>query len=688
MNGPWVCGLLLIEFVLAASPMQTLNKSNESIERGVAYLKHAYAMPTRRIPGTEEPIWGADPLAGLTLVESGVAADDPVVQSLAKQVRAAAPHLRKTYSLVLSILFLDRLRNRDDRLLIWTMAARLLAGQNAGGGWSYDCPSLSASEEWNVLTRREASVQAPIPQVNLRTGEGDNSNTQFAILGVWAARRHGVPVGQSLGLIDARFRGSQNDDGSWGYHGKESSNLDSMTCAGLLGLAVGRGRLQEQTLAPDPAMERGLAYLGKRIGELPGVSGRGNTIVGAKSLGDLYFLWAVERVGMIHNLKTIAGKDWYAWGVPLIVDHQNPDGSWNSGHGPIADTCFALLFLKRVNLLRDSAAPATPKTPTVGRTETNAQPGASDLRLTVGPFPLYRKVVVLQATKIHSKLGDKGEAISPFLVFHKLRTGDAKEEQDEFVRVGNPSGKPVGWIRKAHVLDWDTRLALEPSLPGPGSVFRVFPNKELSGPNSTAYTGLKRGWHSLMPILTKPTADDNLVFNVAFFMADMKTTTTKPLRTPAVPVGFIGWARMKSEKGQEVARVKILVSEKELIRYCSSLTFLHEQLATRAASEDRGGTEPLVKQIQQATVSLLTGQSVSDTTLVELIYALPLKPPVLKMSAPDLVSLPEKEFKTWLDRVQMTIVRIKEVQMSADFMDLSGGSKGDKYTLLLLDELP
>src|SRR5262249_39207659 len=49
-------------------------------------------------------------------------------------------------------------------------------------------------------------------------GTSDNSNTQFAILALWVAQRHGVPMERTLKLMVQRFRQSQNADGSWGYH--------------------------------------------------------------------------------------------------------------------------------------------------------------------------------------------------------------------------------------------------------------------------------------------------------------------------------------------------------------------------------------------------------------------------------------------------------------------------------------
>ena len=46
---------------------------------------------------------------------------------------------------------------------------------------------------------------------------GDNSNTQFAALALWVARRHGLPVDLALQRAEAHFRRSQQADGGWSY---------------------------------------------------------------------------------------------------------------------------------------------------------------------------------------------------------------------------------------------------------------------------------------------------------------------------------------------------------------------------------------------------------------------------------------------------------------------------------------
>jgi hypothetical protein len=183
-------------------------------------------------------------------------------------------------------------------------------------------------------------------------GISDNSNTQFALLGLWAARRHDVPVEHSLQLSKQRFTGSQNNDGGWGYL-MGIPSTPPMTCVGLLGLAMGHGAFFDGNRAKleDPAIRDGLRALGQAIGTPsadPNVK---------PPIENLYFLWSVERVAVLYDLKTIGGKDWYGWGAQTLLPNQHADGHWFSrrfhGSSEQVDTCFALLFLKRSNLTPD-----------------------------------------------------------------------------------------------------------------------------------------------------------------------------------------------------------------------------------------------------------------------------------------------------------------------------------------------
>ena len=408
---------------------------NQAIDRGVRFLK-----TSQNPQGT----WGSPPvgyaaLPGLTLLECGVPANDPNVQKAATFVRQNTATLDHTYSLALAILFLDRLGDPQDSELIATLAVRLVAGQTATGGWTYNCPVLTSEDhkqlyqvlevtrprsaqelyatyklgpqdgllmsEPGALDRGQATgnrlaggssggqhapgvselgrlpavaalpanwknlpvFRPPATNDDLRRGDvSDNSNTQFALLGLWVARRRHLPVERSLALIVTRFRGSQNGDGSWSYKPNQMvSQFPTMTCAGLLGLAVGQGLasdadVKEDRPGQDPAVDKAMRLLGQRIGQpVQRPIGRSANRPDPRTpLIDMYFLWSLERVSVLYNLPSIGGKSWYLWGAEKLLVNQNADnGSWSGGGYPSAtptiDTCFALLFLTQANLAQD-----------------------------------------------------------------------------------------------------------------------------------------------------------------------------------------------------------------------------------------------------------------------------------------------------------------------------------------------
>jgi hypothetical protein len=346
------------------------------------------------------PRVGYTALAGLTLLETGVPARDPAMVKAAQVVRDGTQNFNKryeTYELSLAILFLNRLGDRADRDLIQRLALRLVAGQSVQGGWTYGCPLLSKENHDRLLavltdlktkTGAEllrdpkgpaATLRAQVPQLgpliadqpppgNNYHGGGDNSNTQFAILALWAARSHDLPLDPTLARINKRFRATQGADGRWFYGGpgQEVSTpvpgkgpLPTMTCAGLLGVAVGFGLQDRDRKAgrpdEDPIVKKGLEHLAKFIGE-PSPRARDGKPAARLPMQQLYFLWSVERVAMLYQLKTVLGKKWYEWGMETLLANQRPDGSWvGGGHGStdIVDTCLAILFLQRVNLAKD-----------------------------------------------------------------------------------------------------------------------------------------------------------------------------------------------------------------------------------------------------------------------------------------------------------------------------------------------
>src|SRR5262249_48674230 len=147
-----------------------------------------------------------------------------------------------------------------------------------------------------------------------------------------------------------------------------SASTATMTCAGLLGLACGHGGVLDKKKAKDgktetidvsrdAALKNGLAALATAVGKPVGWNGEGApppTILPAAGRA-YYYLWSLERVAVILNLQKVGDKDWYNWGAEILLANQQPTGLWmgqDAVHGN-ADTCFALLFLKKSNVARD-----------------------------------------------------------------------------------------------------------------------------------------------------------------------------------------------------------------------------------------------------------------------------------------------------------------------------------------------
>jgi hypothetical protein len=380
----------------AAKPLTAEEQAgvDRAIDKAVAFLKRTQSRNGAWSPhGAGENPVGETLLPALALLESGLPADDPAVRKTAELVRGRTGKLHKTYELSLAVLFFDRLGDPADEKLIRSLALRLVAGQCRTGGWCYPCPTLSAGNEkafaellprlqvegavekkpdvpkqFRMLTltqpRRTWSDPLDMRSSNqLFTGRTDNSNTQFALLALWAARRHGVPVGATLRLAVERFERSQNADGSWNYRfqpggGPPEPRSRSMTAAGAL--ALGIGHALEGPAAPRPQLGLALAALARDVGPPTGQWKR------RVPMTDVYYLWSLERTAVLFDLPEVGDRDWYRWGAEILLTNQTERGDWAAWdrgppnayptYGPVANTCFALLFLKRAHLTKDLTA--------------------------------------------------------------------------------------------------------------------------------------------------------------------------------------------------------------------------------------------------------------------------------------------------------------------------------------------
>ena len=362
---------------------------------------------------------GITSLCAMALIENGMPVSDPLIDKAHRFVQKEMEAEKSTYDIALAILFLSRVGDRDNRSKIRDLAARLIAGQNEEGGWGYACPLANAGILSNPDTK-------PKPQA----GVGDNSCTQFAVLGLWVSSRWGVDITETMSLTGNRFIETQREDGGWPYRCEEwakqvadagtdrtkpgedtatdttgdpkkkkkkdkdkekpavpgavlpgaadpaaagtadtkyEPSSPSMTFAGLFCLTVARATVirDEQnkarvtpkageapsqsagaggeTLLSDPSFADGLKRAGEFAATMSGGSAR-------------YFMWSVERMGVVLGMDKFGETEWFSKGATALLATQEMDGSWKNPSetwGSLADTSFAILFLRKANLGSD-----------------------------------------------------------------------------------------------------------------------------------------------------------------------------------------------------------------------------------------------------------------------------------------------------------------------------------------------
>jgi hypothetical protein len=170
------------------------------------------------------------------------------------------------------------------------------------------------------------------------SGDGDHSNSQYAVLGLRHAARAGVAVpARAWQAIRDHFLATQRVDGGWSYVPQSQTHptTASMTAVGLscLLIALENGDPADprrgETLS---ALDRGF----KTLGSLANLEKDG-----------LYALYAMERAGMLGNRSTFGGVPWYVPGAKRLLAEQRRDGFWIGDYHRTVDTAFAILFLKK-----------------------------------------------------------------------------------------------------------------------------------------------------------------------------------------------------------------------------------------------------------------------------------------------------------------------------------------------------
>jgi hypothetical protein len=320
----------------------------QAIDRGVSYLRgrqdrsggHWELISADNQAGLIPP-GGQSALALLALLNAGLDVDDPVivsglrylrklerpityVRALQTMVFAQAGHSADVEHIDKNVKHFIRIATRDND-------GRLI-------GWGYD--------------RGSGSI-AP-----------DNSNTQYVLLALGAARQAKVEIPAAFWEeIRAYYARTQNEDGSWNYRTDGDGGMRSrgpaltMTVAGLCGvlmcqmeLDVGREKLNPREICglyeENKPFLKGLAWINKPPPETV------DHFRIEDQVSTFYNIYGIERLGRLSGMRFIGPHDWYREGCRWLVDNQNKaTGGWNRGSAydsyPIVSTSFAVLFLSK-----------------------------------------------------------------------------------------------------------------------------------------------------------------------------------------------------------------------------------------------------------------------------------------------------------------------------------------------------
>ena len=368
-----LASLLLGTTALAQDPNAVSPRDIEkAIRKGSEFLKSAPFNPDRAHPC-------ANDLILLTLIHAEVAEANPVFQQYLKNC-VEAP-LEKTYNVALLAMSLEEMDPTGYQQKLAQCAQFLLDNQATNGQWSYGRPTdlkkypfEGKKEDKKVATGKggpqprdfgattlgpkKKPANAIVVMQSRQTGAGgDNSNSQYASLGLRACHDANITLPMdvlhlarkwwidSQSADEAEAKAGKNAVGTggevtkvqgWNYQNASDgakAPYHAMT-AGAVGAVVIYDYMIGKDWKKDPVATAGCNWLGKHW----------------SVNGNLYYMYALERAGMLYGTEKFGDHDWYLEGAKSIVRSQKADGSWGSNNDEeknTIQTCFAILFLKK-----------------------------------------------------------------------------------------------------------------------------------------------------------------------------------------------------------------------------------------------------------------------------------------------------------------------------------------------------
>lgn len=292
-----------------------------------------------------------DELTFYALLHTGIPLAEPIIQDSLEQFMTKK--LERTYNVALlaqALCYLDRAKYQPR---IIQCAQCLLANQSRDGNWSYGTacnetditPVETADSAKPVLTdNKQTTSTQTVKKIRIKIpprrkdAAYDNSNTQYALLGLKACAEADIEIPQDTWAdAEKHLLRTQSGDGGWTYT-LGGYSYGSMTAGGLGGLAICKF-YQNKKIKEDPDIKKAVDWLDKNftVMENPGI--RGNP-----TSWHYYYLYGLQRAGVLSETESFGTHNWYNLGARFLIIEQDVDGSWNKN---AQDTCFAILFLSR-----------------------------------------------------------------------------------------------------------------------------------------------------------------------------------------------------------------------------------------------------------------------------------------------------------------------------------------------------
>ncbi len=304
-------------------------KIDKAVEKAISLL-----LAAQYRDGSWEPHWqrfptGQTALCAYSLLQAGLPDTHPAVQRAVAYFTSREDHM--VYCAGLQLMALGLLLEQSNR------------------------KQKERKQRWDHMQRLVKALRGAqkntFPYNMTKPGPRDLSLTQFALMGLWAAKRVKVRVDAktwseaTAGVLELqgprheRIVGDGITIAGFAYNKKQKRDkrfTGSMTAAGITSLAIARlnaNKLPKQLARrSDDAVKLGKAWIGRHFSVTKNPGSRHRLF---------YYLLALERAASLTQTKTFGTHDWYLEGAKELIQKPN---TWNRD---VFRMCTVICFLRR-----------------------------------------------------------------------------------------------------------------------------------------------------------------------------------------------------------------------------------------------------------------------------------------------------------------------------------------------------